>query len=232
MISVLYNNSFSGGSITVNAENGCGTGPDRSKTVSRNILKAPANINGLANGVCGSSGVGYTCANVTGATNYLWTVPAGATITSGQGTSTILVSFNGSYTTGAITVAAGNACGYGAVRSMTVSGAPAKADPISGPAVVCTNTVYTYEVAAIPGVSSYNWVVPASVQILSGQGTKTITVRSPLAPSLSVFMYRTPAVPVSPGNYQESVRTLAQGSARISSAMRPYSLIRFLQTLH
>jgi hypothetical protein len=57
MISVLYNNSFSGGSITVNAENGCGTGPDRSKTVSRNILKAPANINGLANGVCGSSGV-------------------------------------------------------------------------------------------------------------------------------------------------------------------------------
>ena len=185
MISVLYNSSFSGGSITVNAANGCGTGPDRSKTVSRNILKAPANINGLANGVCGASGVGYTCANVTGASTYQWTVPAGATITSGQGTSTILVSFNGAFTTGAITVTAGNACGYGAVRSLTVSGAPAKADPISGPAIVCTNTVYTYEVAAIPGVSSYNWVVPASVQILSGQGTKTITVRSPLAPTAS-----------------------------------------------
>lgn len=185
MISVLYNSSFNGGSITVNAANGCGTGPDRSKTVSRNILKAPANINGLANGVCGASGVGYTCANVTGASTYLWTVPAGATITSGQGTSTILVSYSGTFTTGAITVTAGNACGYGAVRSLTVSGAPAKADPISGPAVVCTNTVYTYEVAAIPGVSSYNWVVPSSVQLLSGQGTKTITVRSPLAPTPS-----------------------------------------------
>ena len=185
IITVQYNNAFAGGSISVSASNGCGTSPERLKTVARNILKAPASINGLSNGVCGASGVGYTCAIVPGATSYYWSVPAGASIQSGQGTSSIVVDFSGSYTSGTISVNAANGCGNGAARSMSVKAIPGQPGIISGSVATCTNTTETYEIAAMPGVSNYNWTVPSGFQITSGQGTKTIQVLLPSLPAMN-----------------------------------------------
>lgn len=149
------------------------------KTIARNILKAPASINGLTNGVCAASGVGYTCTNVVGAGSYNWTVPTGATIMSGQGSTSIVVDFAGSFTAGVISVNAVNGCGGGASRSLSVKAAPGQPGPISGPSAPCTNSINTYEVAAMPGASVYTWTVPASFTIQSGQGTKTIQVLTP-----------------------------------------------------
>ncbi len=185
IITVQYNNSFTGGSITVSASNGCGTGPERMKTIARNILKAPASINGLVNGACGASGVGYTCTNVAGATSYVWSVPAGANITGGQGSTSIVVDFSGSFVSGAISVNAVNGCGSGATRSLTIKAVPGQPGIISSLNPQCTGATATYEVAAMPGVSTYTWTVPAGFTIQSGQGTKTVQVTMPSSPSLN-----------------------------------------------
>lgn len=179
-ISVQYDASFTGGQITVNASNGCGTSPERSKDISRNILRAPASINGLTKGVCGASGVGYTCTPVPGASSYQWTVPAGASIASGQGSSSITVNYGGSFLSGTVSVYAINNCGGGASRIINVAGAPAIPGQITGATSTCTNQIYVYEVQAIPGTSSYNWTLPSHLQIISGQGTKTLTVQTGL----------------------------------------------------
>ncbi|MBL7922954.1 MAG: pre-peptidase C-terminal domain-containing protein [Bacteroidia bacterium] len=176
-ITVLFGGSFSGGEITVHSSNSCGNSPDRALTISRNILKASTAINGLAKGVCGSNGIAYTCASVPGAASYQWSVPAGATLVSGQGTSSIQVNFSNSFTGGTLSVSALNNCGTGASRSMSVTGSPAQPGPVTGPVTTCTNQLNTYEVAAVTGASLYTWNVPSHTSILNGQGTRTLDVK-------------------------------------------------------
>lgn len=57
--------------------------------------------------------VNFSVSGVTGATSYTWTVPTGATISSGQGTNEIFVNFNNAVTAGTqnISVLPGNSCG-------------------------------------------------------------------------------------------------------------------------
>ncbi len=58
-------------------------------------LGAIGNITGQAS-ICGTpSNVSYSVATVTGASNYTWTVPAGITIVSGQGTNNLVVNISG-----------------------------------------------------------------------------------------------------------------------------------------
>ena len=47
---------------------------------------------------------------------------------------------------------------------------------IDGDALVCDSSQETYSIDPIPGVTQYDWTVPAEASILSGQGTSTITV--------------------------------------------------------
>ena len=120
--------------------------------------------------------MGYTCVAVPGAASYQWSAPAGASIASGQGTSTITVDYSGTFTGGTISVYAINSCGGGATRTLSVIGAPALPGTISGATTTCANQLYTYEVQALTGATAYTWVAPSFVQILSGQGTKTLNV--------------------------------------------------------
>jgi hypothetical protein len=177
-IQVTYSGGFTGGQISVTASNACGTSPVRTRNVSLNILPASASISGPASGVCGSTLVSYTATAVVGAASYLWTVPAGATIMSGQGTATIEVDFTNSFTIGAISVLAQNGCGNGAARSLTVTGAPGQAAPITGSSALCANQNYVYDVPTIAGAVTYTWTVPSGFVINSGQGTKTIDVKA------------------------------------------------------
>ncbi len=78
----------------------------------------PGNIMGIAAVCAGDTGQGYAIAAVSGATGYTWTVPTGASITSGQGTTAIEVTFGS--TSGDITVTANNACGSSSAQSLSV----------------------------------------------------------------------------------------------------------------
>ncbi|MFV5697720.1 hypothetical protein ACM55H_05065, partial [Flavobacterium sp. ZT3R17] len=65
------------------------------------------------------TGVAYSISAVSGATNYIWTVPAGATVTSGQGTTSITVNFG--TTSGNVSVTPSNVCVSGTSNSKTVT---------------------------------------------------------------------------------------------------------------
>ncbi|MCE4566171.1 HYR domain-containing protein [Maribellus sp. CM-23] len=71
--------------------------------------------------VCPGVSETYSIAAVTDATVYTWTVPAGWTIDSGQGTTSITVTTGTGGTSGNISVTAGNTCGTGSPRTLAVS---------------------------------------------------------------------------------------------------------------
>ena len=167
------------GDVTVKAENECGASEASVYTTAiNNVPQPPLTING-SHGSCLGSTLTYSLDGVAGATGYTWTVPAGWTINSGQGSTTIEVTVgNGS---GQITVAGTNACGQGATAKLDVAPAPVPAAPgaIEGPNATCTNTQnLTYSIAVLTGGDKYNWTVPEGWTIVSGQGTISITVNA------------------------------------------------------
>ncbi|MCX6292414.1 MAG: T9SS type A sorting domain-containing protein [Bacteroidetes bacterium] len=123
------------------------------------------------------TGVHYSIDSIPGAVSYTWSVPVGATIISGQGTTAITVNFGN---------ALGDVCvSYydGSVNSLpscvtthlatTVPSMPAS---ITGPKnSVCPGQVITYSCPLNTNASSYTWTIP-NCTILSGQGTNTVQV--------------------------------------------------------
>jgi len=138
------------------------------------------------NSLCANSGyIPYT--TETGMTGYVWTVSAGGTITSGQGTNTIQVSW---ITPGTQTVSVNyaNANGCAAVTptsyTITVNSVPSAAGSVTGAATVCGGAQgVAYSTPVIAGASAYAWTLPAGATIASGAYTNSITVN--FAPSSS-----------------------------------------------
>ena len=60
---------------------------------SNNTVAAPGTITGSASVCASATGVAFSIAAVAGATSYTWTLPTGASITSGAGTNSIVVTF-------------------------------------------------------------------------------------------------------------------------------------------
>lgn len=130
--------------------------------------------------VCaGSNAVAYTTTPVQNATSYNWTLPAGATIIAGAGTTSIVVDFSAAAVSGNIGVAGNNSCGNGipSFLPVAVSPLPSAAGVITGPASLCAGADgVVYNVSAISGATSYLWNVPAGVTITSGATTNQIVV--------------------------------------------------------
>ena len=123
-----------------------------------------------------ATGVIYSITPATIGSTYTWTVPAGAIITAGQGTSAITVTFGA--TAGTISVTETNSCGSGTPVTFAVAiGSAPVTPPISGPTPVCPNsTGNIYYVTNTPG-STYSWTVPAGATITSAPtNTDSITV--------------------------------------------------------
>jgi hypothetical protein len=92
-----------------------------SKTITVTPLPAAAGaITGLSSVYYGQSSVGYSIAAVANAASYTWTVPAGATITSGQGTNSIVVNF-GTASSGNVVVTPVNGACNGSAASLFVT---------------------------------------------------------------------------------------------------------------
>jgi len=167
-----------GGSISVFATNACGNGPAISLTISANTIPAlpgPITLTNTNTLLCAGSTVTYSIAEVTNATSYTWTLPAGWSITSGAGTNSITVAVG--RTGGEVSVKATNACGSSGANSVA---APAPLPTPDQPSAVtdesspCTGLVYT--ITAINGVH-YTWTVSAGFEIVSGQGSSRISVK-------------------------------------------------------
>ncbi len=115
-------------------------------------------------------GLEYRTFDIAGA-NYLWTLPADATITSGQGTPQITVDWG--CTPGDIALELQTACGT-ANLSYAV---PGFVQPtLSGPGIVAkTESGITYSVSQASS-GTFTWEVPTGASIVSGQGSNEIVV--------------------------------------------------------
>ena len=136
---------------------------------------APGAITGPATVCFGESGVNYSISAVTDATNYVWTVPAGVTLVSGQGTLGITVNFTAlAASPASISVYAENGCGPGAAANRSVTITPTVGTPtVPTPSAttICqgsANTVYT---TSATDATSYNWSVTGAGNTIAGTGT-------------------------------------------------------------
>ncbi|NOU48290.1 MAG: DUF3494 domain-containing protein [Bacteroidales bacterium] len=80
-----------------------------------NVPTAAGTISGSASVCVGTTGNVYSIPAIANATSYLWTVPTGATIVSGDGTNAITVDFSTTASSGIIAVNGLNNCGNGPV---------------------------------------------------------------------------------------------------------------------
>ena len=185
-INVNIASTFVTGNISVTAVNACGSIPGTLITVYAKAPAAPSAITGPA-AVCGVTTATYVSATLVGATGFIWTVPAGISITGGQGSNTITVQ-NLNFTSGSISVSGINTCGIGAVKTLALSVAAAAPLAITGPAMTCGLTSAAYLIASVTGSTGYNWTVPAGATITSGLGTTgiTATFTTPITGTVSV----------------------------------------------
>ena len=82
------------------------------------VPAAPATITGSTEVAENATGESYSIASVPGATSYYWTVPAGATVASGQGTTSITVDFGDN--SGNVSVRAESGCGNSSYEDLIV----------------------------------------------------------------------------------------------------------------
>ena len=143
--------------------------------------ETPGEIGGLGSVCADQTGVSYSIDAIASATSYNWTVPAGATITDGEGTISIIVDF-GSTVTGEVCVNAQNSTGSSADKCLTITTASCNEAPdtpgvIDGIAEVCSDdTGIVYTIDAVATATSYNWTVPTGASLTAGAGTTSITV--------------------------------------------------------
>ncbi|MFT3912001.1 MAG: GDSL-type esterase/lipase family protein [Ferruginibacter sp.] len=183
-IAVSFNSSL-GNVDTIKVLGGfCTNSSPTTLVISKTIPAIPGAITGPTD-VCPfidqPTNATYSIAAVANATSYTWTMPIGANIVSGQGTTSVQVSYTNSFISGSIKVTADANCGSRAPRSLTVSKVvPAAPSTISGVVNACqylgTNTQVIYSIAPVANATSYLWTLPANVNLVSGQGTTSITV--------------------------------------------------------
>ncbi|QED36231.1 T9SS type A sorting domain-containing protein [Antarcticibacterium arcticum] len=184
-IDITAGNSGSG-TITVKAVNSCGTSATSSISISINnpVPVMSGTITGPAEMCSTATGLQYSIPAITNATEYVWTVPSGWTITGGTGTRTITVS--ASSNSGNIFVIAKNTCGDSASSAnfavTSVTGVPATPGALTAPnlptgAICPPATGIQFTVPTVTGANSYLWTLPTGWEITSGAGSNSITVR-------------------------------------------------------
>lgn len=176
-VTVGFLAGFTTGTLSVTASNCIGTSAARTLSMT-SATSIPATISGQSKAVCAGSIQTYSCSLVTGAESYSWTVPANATILSGQGTATISVQFPTPFTSGNVQVKSQTSCYTSAVKSLAVYAAPSAPSSVSGLLQgVCNGTTQTYSCpVSTTGATTYNWTVPTGSVINSGQGTNSISL--------------------------------------------------------
>jgi len=198
-ISFIYPATFTSGSISVTATNGCGTSGPRTLLISKLNPATPSVIDVIQTHFCGEAPVGnsrvftYTLASMpSNATSVLWTVPttAGAVLESGQGTVSITVRYPDASVTGSVTAQSISNCGSSTVRSTSVK-LPACAPPgftrteqansntqtkVVKPAATATADAMEVKIYPNPTVSDFKLEVLTSakeeinVRVIDGEG--------------------------------------------------------------
>ena len=168
----------------------CGGPIEQSITINAASLPSTSVISGNATPGCNALGIAYSVTNTVGS-SYLWTVPSGATIASGQGTSSITVNFGS--TNGNVSVVETNSAGCtgsAVTLSITLAGCGLDANFSANQPNVCSGgtVIFTNTSTGATGSATYSWnfgtgaspstatgIGPHSV-IYTGSGNATVTL--------------------------------------------------------
>jgi hypothetical protein len=144
---------------------------------------APPVINGPS-GICKGQCATYSVNPVIGATAYIWTLPAGATITT-TGPS-VNVCYASKFKGGFLAVQIVSTCGTSPASAIFVDlikSKPPKPINISGNTTVCAPGSEVYCISPVPTADSYNWIIDGSgnpsLSFASVQNTTCVTVTIP-----------------------------------------------------
>jgi gliding motility-associated-like protein len=165
------------GKICVTAQNSCGMSESACLDIDIKGVPSALVISG-EQFVCPNNTKTYSVTPNANVTTYQWTVPIGASIASGQGSSSIQVNW-GSSTGGQITMTPSNACGAGPMTNLTISintTKPTVVD-IQGPKEVCPAATAKYSIPTDPSIIEYNWILPSGVVALTPLNQSSIDVR-------------------------------------------------------
>ena len=194
-ISVNIALNATSGTITATGHNNCGDGAGSNVSLTVKQFPTPAGPITGSTIVCqGQQNVVYNTPVITGANTYLWTLPAGASITAGAGTNMVTISFDSTALSGNLTVRGHSIdCGDGILSSLaiTVNPIPAPAGIISGPTPVCQGqNPVTYSIPVVPYATTYNWSLPSGCIITAGSGTNNITTAFNTSAASGIFIVR------------------------------------------
>jgi gliding motility-associated-like protein len=144
----------SSGTLSVTATNACGTSsPENlSLVIGTSTPVTPGAITG-ATTVCSSSQT-YGIVPVTGAASYNWSFTGGGIASSTSATVTFTPT-----SSGVLSVSATNPCGTSAASTLNITvdnGVPVTPSPITGNTIVCDNSLQTYSVTNVIGLT-YTW---------------------------------------------------------------------------
>ena len=167
------------GNLCVNASNSCGISAPKCILLTNIAPLAPSSIVGSSN-VCyaGVANVSYSVGVLSGAGSYTWSLPSGASISSGQGTNLLSVSYSDQFVSGLICVRGQNYCGLSSPQTCKlITDAPIIYNKVVGLASVSAGSSgIVYSISAPAGATSYTWIEPVGATITSGQGTNSITL--------------------------------------------------------
>jgi uncharacterized protein (TIGR02145 family) len=158
-------------SVQDGSSSACSQAQTGSAVVTVNSLPVPS-ITGPGSVCLNSTATYSTEANMT---NYIWTVSAGGSITSGPGTNSVNILWS---TTGTKTITVNyndaNGCTAATPFSYTVTVNILPVPALDGLSVICAgnSTIYTTNA----GMNNYSWTVSAGGTITGGLGTSSITV--------------------------------------------------------
>ncbi|MDQ3276912.1 MAG: T9SS type A sorting domain-containing protein, partial [Bacteroidota bacterium] len=164
-------------SVTVTDYNGC-SGSASATIAAASLPARPGPITSAVN-ACNAPTNTFTIAAIPEATHYVWFVPKGATVVSGQGTTSIKLAFDPGFVSGELRVAASNACGQSGSmvpRIFPIGTTPAIPAAITGPTTGVCSGQKTYTIPTVDGATAYEWILPKGVSLKSGQNTPSITV--------------------------------------------------------
>ncbi|MEO6671780.1 MAG: lamin tail domain-containing protein [Ferruginibacter sp.] len=129
-ISFTYPAGYTSGTISVTATNGCGTSGSRTLNVSKLNPATPSGIDVIEAQPCPNRIYTYSVSALpANAVSVQWTVPAAATGFTGQGTTTITVTYPATAVIGSVTATAVNNCGSSATRTVSVKLPACAGDP-------------------------------------------------------------------------------------------------------
>jgi gliding motility-associated-like protein len=165
------------GKICVSAQNSCGKSELACLDIDIKGVPPALPISGEQS-ICPNTTHTYSVTPNANVTTNQWTVPNGASIASGQGSSFIQVNW-GSSIGGQITMTPSNACGAGPITNLTISINTTKptAVDIQGPKDVCPAATAKYSVATDPSIIEYNWILPSGVVALTPLNQSSIDIR-------------------------------------------------------